>query len=273
MNTQHTFLQRNSIRALIAAGLVWGCVTFLPSGFFAPAQAVLAPVVAPFQGFFSWVAFETSNFFQFFSSVSGLKQENERLARENQVLVHEATLLSEVREENRRLREAFQLPKTEAGQSLSAEVISRDTSGTSFSLTLNRGSLDGVRSGLPVIVGTGQLVGRVAAVHLTSCTVFLLSHPESTIAARIAGTSIQGVIRGDHGLGLIFDMALSGEKLEPGARLVTSGLDDELPKELSIGEIGAVRPSADRLFQQAVVVTPAAESDIRFVTIVIVPAS
>lgn len=271
MNLERSFFHKNSVRALIAGVLVWAVVAFLPPSFFNPFRAVLAPLVAPFQGFISWVAFETGDVLRIFSSISELKQENDRLTRENQRLAQETALLPEAKEENRLLREALELPKTVDRETLSAEVISRDANGISFSFTLNRGSLDGVRPGLPVVVGGGQLIGRIKTVHLTSSEVYLLSHPESTVAARVAGTSIQGVIRGDHGLGLIFDMALSGEKLDPGAQLVTSGLGDDLPKDLLIGEIGQVRPSADRLFQQAVVVTAAAQDDIRFASILIEP--
>lgn len=271
MHAERPFFARNVVRAAIAAGLVWSVVVFVPAGFFAPLRSVVAPIVAPFQGFVSWLAFETGDFARFFSSISDLKQENDRLTRENQRLVRDAALLSEKEEENRILRETLGLPKPENVTRLSSEVISRDTRETSFSLTLNRGSTDGVRTGLPVIVGDGQLVGRIATVNLTSSTVQLLSHPESTVAARIAGTSVQGVIRGDHGLGLVFDMALSGERLEPGSRLITSGLGDGLPKDLYIGEVGQVRPSADRLFQQSTVLTGSVESDIRFASIIITP--
>lgn len=272
MHAERPFFERNIVRAAVAGGLVWIVVTFAPPGFFAPFRSLIAPVAAPFQGFVSWLAFETGDAAQFFSSISDLKQENDRLVRENQRLIRDAALLLEKEEENRILRETLGLPKPENVTRLAAEVISRDTRETSFSLTLNRGSADSVRSGLPVVVGDGQLVGRIATTNLTSSTVRLLSHPESTVAARIAGTSVQGVIRGDHGLGLVFDMALSGERLEPGARLVTSGLGDDLPKDLYIGEIGQVRPSADRLFQQATVLTASVESDIRFASVIITPA-
>ncbi len=271
MNPERSFFQKNIVRALVTGILVWGVITFVPNAFFSPLRSILAPIAAPFQGFFSWVAFETSDTLQFFTSIGDLKRENNQLARENQRLIQDTALLAEAREENRLLRETLALPKTLSPTALSAEVISRETEGAALSLTLNRGSTDDVRIGMPVVVFGGQLVGRVVAVQLTTSVVHLLSHPESTVAARIAGTSVQGVIRGDHGLGLIFDMALSGEKLEPGARLVTSGLGDDLPKELLIGTIGDVRPSADRLFQQAVIVTPVSQQDIRFVSIIIAP--
>ena len=173
----------------------------------------------------------------------------------------------ELEEENRLLREQLQLPLEKSFEALSAEVISRDMNGISMSLTLNRGSSDDIAVGMPVVVGAGNIIGRISAVHLTSSEVRLLSHAESTVAARIAGSSVQGVIRGDHGLGLVFDLALSEEALEPGVPLVTSGLGDSLPKGLSIGKIREVRQSSDRLFQQATITVPMAFSDVRYASI------
>jgi rod shape-determining protein MreC len=266
-----TFFQKKSIRALVLGVLVWMIVVLLPEAFFAPFRAVLAPVAAPLQGFISWAAFETGDVFHFFSSISDLKQENERLERERSSLLREVAGLQESREENRLLREALRLPALISPAALSAEVISRDMSAATAGFTVNRGTTDGVELGFPVVVGE-NLVGRISATYLTSAEVRLLSHPESTVAARVAGSSVQGVIRGDHSLGLVFDMALSGVKLETGAILVTSGIGDGLPKELMIGRIHEVRPSLDRLFQQATLTIPTAFEDIRFVSILLAPA-
>lgn len=258
------------MRALALGVLVWAVVVLLPETFFAPLRAVLAPVAAPFQGFFSWAAFETGDALHLFSSISDLKRDNEQLERERSSLLHEVAGLKEAREENRLLREALKLPAVNLPDMLSAEVISRDMNGGSVGFAVNRGTTDGVHSGQPVVV-SGNLVGRVAEAYLTSAQVRLLSHPESTVAARVAGASVQGIVRGDHSLGLVFDMALSGVKLEPGAALVTSGLGDSLPKELLIGHIDEVRPSLDRLFQQATITIPIAFDDIRFVFILLTP--
>ncbi|MFA9262786.1 MAG: rod shape-determining protein MreC [Undibacterium sp.] len=267
MRRESSFFQKNSVRAIIAAALLWGLMIVLPDGVARVFKNILAPIAAPVQGMSAWVAFEVRDFSSLLSSISDLKNENERLESERLTLFQDGARLRELEEENRLLREALQLPVETALDALSAEVISRDMNGVSMSLTLNRGTTDGVETGMPVVVGKGNLVGRVSAVHLTSAEVRLLSHAESTGAARIAGTSVQGVIRGDHGLGLVFDMALSGETLQPGASLVTSGLGDNLPKGLLIGEIREVRPSADRLFQQASVTVPVAFSDIRYASI------
>ena len=267
MKRESSFFQKNSVRAVIAALALWGFMLVLPAGVARVLKSVLAPIAAPIQGMTAWVAFEVHDFSSLLSSISDLKSENERLESERLEIFHDAARLRELEEENRLLREALKLPAETAFDTLSAEVISRDMNGVSMALTLNRGSTDGVEVGMPVVVGRGNLIGKVSAVYVTSAEVRLLSHAESTVAARIAGTSVQGVVRGDHGLGLVFDMALSGEVLEPGASLVTSGLGDNLPKGLLIGEIREVRPSADRLFQQASISVPAPFGDVRYVSI------
>lgn len=267
MKREASFFQKNSVRAIIAAVMLWGLVLILPDGVARVLKNILAPIAAPIQGMTAWVAFEIRDFSSLLSSISDLKSENERLESERLASFQDVARLRELEEENRLLREALKLPIETSLDTLSAEVISRDMNGVSMTLTLNRGSTDGIEVGMPVVVGQGSLIGRVSAVHITSAEVRLLSHAESTVAARIAGTSVQGVIRGDHGLGLVFDMALSGEVLEPGASLVTSGLGDNLPKGLLIGVIREVRPSADRLFQQASISAPVAFGDVRYVSI------
>lgn len=268
MRRDGSFFSKNSVRAVLVALCIWLIAFLLPEGVTKALKHVIAPIAAPVEGVMAWVAFEVRDVSAFLSSIGDLKRENERLEMERLSLSLNEGRLRELEEENRLLREALRLPLDTTLEAIPAEVIGRDLNGVSMSLMLNRGSIDDVEVGMAVVVGTGNLIGRIAAVYLTSAEVRLLSHAESTVAARIAGSSIQGVIRGDHGLGLVFDMALSDEALEPGAPLITSGLGDALPKGLAIGEIREVRPSADRLFQQATVTVPMAFSDVRYASII-----
>jgi len=271
MRQETSFFRKKSVRAALMALTVYGLVFLLPDRVGTVFRGILAPIATPFQGIASWSAFEVRTASSFFASIGNLKRENERLERERLGLFQQEARLRELEHENELLREALKLPNRVGSEKLSAEVISRNVNGIAMDITVNRGTTDRVRVGLPVVVGDGVIIGRVSAVHLTSSEIRLLSHAESTIAARIAGTAIQGVVRGNHGLGLVFDMALSDEVLQPGAPVVTSGLGDALPKELSIGEIREVRPSFDRLFQQAVVAVPVVMGDIRFVSILLTP--
>ena len=86
------------------------------------------------------------------------------------------------------------------------------------------------------------------------------------MAEEIAG---QMIVRGDHGVGLLLDLARPTDALAPGTMIITSGLSDGLPAGLLIGTIQTARPSADQLFQQASLVPPVRADSLRFVSVMI----
>lgn len=267
MNTRTLFFQRRSVKALLLFLVLLAAVSFLPPAFLRPLQGMVAFVSEPFQGFFSWVAYEFRGTAHFITSVGELKRDNETLRRDKVQLEREVASLKEKGFENEALRRELKLPALPSVKSISGEVIGRDTNGLSLSLRINRGRLDGVESGMPVIVEGSVLIGRITHVHPSSAEVQLLSHPESTISGSIAGTSVQGVVRGDHGLGVMFDMASSDANLQNGDAVLSSGIGDGLPKGFLIGHLQDARLTVDRLFQQATLVAPVNATEVRFVNV------
>ncbi|TXH01069.1 MAG: hypothetical protein E6P95_02590, partial [Candidatus Moraniibacteriota bacterium] len=77
----------------------------------------------------------------------------------------------------------------------------------------------------------------------------------------------QMIVRGDHGVGLLLDLARPTDTLTPGTVIMTSGLNDSLPAGLFIGTVQSVRPSADQLFQQATLVPPVRADTLHFVSV------
>jgi rod shape-determining protein MreC len=269
MDYRASVLRRRSVRALIALAIVIFVMNIVPAPVFRPVQYALAFVAEPFQNFVSWMAFEFRDAFTLIASVSDLKGENESMHRRILGLEAELAELKETRAENVALRQELGLPVVPGRKPVAAEVIARDTHGVFARLRINRGDLDGIHTGLPVVTAGNVFIGRVAEVFPSSAEIELLSSPESTAPAVVAGTSVQGVVRGDHGLGLIFDMALSDEALREGDPVLTSALGDTIPRGLLIGHIRGVRPSLDRLFQQANIVAPVTYGRLRFVTVLV----
>lgn len=80
-------------------------------------------------------------------------------------------------------------------------------------VVINRGRLDGIRAGLPVLAGDA-LVGTVAAVSPSTSEVRLVTDPTFTVRATIRrpdGEELEGLVRGD-GSGLLgFEPALLDE--------------------------------------------------------------
>ncbi|MEP7162884.1 MAG: rod shape-determining protein MreC [Candidatus Moraniibacteriota bacterium] len=263
------FLKRRSVLAL---GLFIGAVFLVwwqPLGLSRPFQGFLSTLTLPFQNFLSWGSFEFSDTRDFFGSIGQLKQENASLKKENLRLTGEVARLRSFETENTTLREITHLDGDGKNTMVNAEVVGRDVSGFSTTLTINRGSSQGIAVGMPVI-GVGRvLVGRTISVFPFTSVVELLSHPESITSAALVSTDSKGVVRGDHGLGMIFDLALQSESLKPGEAVVTSGLGDGFPHGLLIGTIESIHPSSDRLFQQAIVISPIRFDALRFVSVII----
>ncbi|TVR45248.1 MAG: rod shape-determining protein MreC [Planctomycetota bacterium] len=165
-----------------------------------------------------------------------------------------------------RLRE-YQSMDSEIGtrifpeQLLRARVVARSAEHGRHFLEIDRGALQGVHVGDPVVVGW-TLVGVVRGERANRSLVQLLSDTESRIAvslfdpASLKGNDeaapllpvAQGVIAGTgdrHGLRVVHVEARSGIQIRTGLQVLTSGLDERIPFGLIIGEVVEARPRAD----------------------------
>lgn len=232
-------------------------------------RTVLSVVAFPLQNVASFASYHLAEFGSFVSSIGTLKRENERLLRENMELRAQSALLSERERENESLRAEIGLSPRERFRLVAAEVIGREGGNSSGSLTVNVGEREGIRPGMAVVVGRGVLIGRVRDVGPVSSGILTLFHPESTVNAVESATEAQGIVRGEYGLGLLFDMVLQSDAVGEGDEVVTSGLGGDLPSGLLIGTVTKTESSADRLFQRATLASPARLDRARAVFIVI----
>lgn len=233
-----------------------------------PLRVVLSTIARPIQGMFSSVAFEFRDGASFLSSIGTLKQENDHLMKENIRLAAENTKWQSIAQENEILRKELELLPRDRFQMKAAEVIGRDAAGLGNWLTINQGSFQGIERGMAVVVSGGVLVGRVIEVFPESARVMLVSNPESLVSGVTIEGSAQGIVKGEYGLGIVFDMVLQDATLQSGDRLVTSGLGGEFPKDLVIGTLQDAHPSADHLYQRASVVSPVKFDTLRYLFVV-----
>lgn len=268
MAVHRKFTQTKFFRALLVFGVIWMALVFGPAWFIAPVRTTLMTVTAPFQKIFSVTAFELADIARFFASIGELKNENERLEKERLQLLVEVAKLSDVSKENDELRRELGLVPRDRYTLKSAEIIGRDVTGLGNWLSINVGSLDGIQKGMPVIVDAGVLIGRVAEVFPTNARVMLLSNPESIINGIALDTNARGIVKGEYGLGLLFDMVLQSDTLTSGDTVVTSGLGGDMPKGLLIGTLQETRLSQDHLFQQASLLSPVRFDRLRYVFVV-----
>jgi len=250
--------------------IFFGWLVFLnPVGIINPIRNIFLDVLAPFKKIAYTLAAATEGVGEFIGSVGQLKVENMKLLNENQRLIGEKAMLADMKNENDDLRNQLNLLPRNQFNLLAATIISQDPNGMGNWLEIDKGSEDKISEGMPVIVAKGILVGRISDVTQRNSKVILLTNPKSVVSIATVETGAKGIVRGEYGLGLIFDMILQTDTVASGNEVITSGIGSQMPRGLYVGTVQNVHPSDDHLFQQAVIVSPIQISKLQFVFVVI----
>ena len=170
------------------------------------------------------------------------------------------------------LRQLLEL-RTRAGlETTAAEVIAGAASPEFRTMTIDKGSTDGLAPDMAVVSPAG-VVGRVILTSYRASKVQLLIDRNAAAGALIERTRVQGVVVG-HGDGTLqMEYVRGTADVKPGDLVVTSGIDGIYPKGFVIGTVAGiddrgagsfpmiiVRPAADftRIEEVLVVLTPPA---------------
>ena len=224
--------------------------------------------VHPFQKTFYILSRKTKETFDFLASISELKKENEQLLKENDSLSSASAMLEQEKKENENLREQMGLIPRSKFDLEASFIIGQDPQKLGSWVSIDKGSFSGIRSGMPVIVSDGILVGRVEEVFANTSRVNLLTSPSSSVSVIDLESGAKGVIKGEFGLGVIMDMVSQTDILNIGDSIVTSGLSGDMPKGLLVGKVQSFAPTDDKLFQQAVIFPRVKYSDIDVVAVI-----
>ncbi len=184
------------------------------------------------------------------------RQRNIKLEAENQQLRSQLQQVKEITLQNKRLRELLNFVDELDRSALPAQVIGEDASNWARTIVIDKGTQNGLSSGLPVVAAQG-VVGRIIKIAPNSARVLLITDASSAIAALIQRTRTRGVVRG-RGDDLSIEYALRTADIQTGDLLVTSGMGGVFPKGLPLGTIEAVKKDQFGLFQQ-VKATPAVD--------------
>lgn len=233
-----------------------------------PARGFVLGVSSPFLKTFRIFSGGVSGFFDFLGSIGDLKSENEKLLRENQGLVAENNRLKDAEKENQDLRKQLALAPRSDFNLEAGFVIAQDPQGLGNYFLIDKGENAGIKTGMPVIVSNGILVGRVTESYSRAAKITLITDPSSAINAEAQDSGARGIVKGEYGLGLKMDMISQAEVLSEGDTVISSGLGGNIPRGLTIGKIGQVGQSPDKLFQEASVVPVVDVSKLRIVFVV-----
>lgn len=201
---------------------------------------------------------KVKNFFSVFFAIRKLVSENNALNQQLDELAFENARLKLAQQENLTLRRALKFNESFPLDLLPVEVQTSDPTGFSQTLTIDKGESHGVREGAAVVSAPGILVGRISRIYPGSAVVTLITDPSMLVNAETADSGARGLIKGEHGTALAFDLITQNELIKPEDRVITSGISGDYPRGLLIGQITTIRTSPSELFQKAFVI-PAAD--------------
>lgn len=191
-----------------------------------------------------------------------------RLEEQVGTLTQENARLLELERENTELRKELNFIAREKYPVTVAKVIGRISEGGSTLLVLNRGMQGGVEIGLPVITD-GILIGKIVNVHKSMSVVAPLTISGVKTAVTFAGSSkTAGILEGELNVNLVMRLIPRDIIVNPGAPIITSGLEEKIPRGLTIGAVARASSSVQDLFQTAYIQTPVHFEEIITVSIV-----
>ena len=168
-----------------------------------------------------------------------LKVENEALKRDlaiAQVAVQEQRALAD---RTRGLERLLDLREHLKLKTVAAEIIGAAATPDFRTLTIDKGTRDGVRADMSVIAPAG-VVGRLVVPSLRSAKIQLLIDRNAAAGAIVERTRAQGIVVGGGDDRLRMEYVSEAFDVIVGDVVVTSGIDGIYPKGFVIGRIEAV---------------------------------
>ncbi|MFY9607990.1 MAG: rod shape-determining protein MreC [Blastocatellia bacterium] len=187
------------------------------------------------------------------------REENIELRERVQQLSDEINTLRERGAEYELLRRQFALPARASYPELAANVISRDASLWFRRLTIDRGTLDGVKRDMPVSAA-GGVVGRVISVGQKWAMVQVITDKQAGVGAMLQTSRAMGEVRGLDNARCEMKNISSSENVQEGESIVTTGLDRIYPKGLLVGIVERVEDDPNAPWHR-LIIKPAAPVD------------
>jgi rod shape-determining protein MreC len=187
------------------------------------------------------------------------REENLELREKVDQLTAERNNALERAAELDRLRTQLALPPRPQYRELAANVISRNATLWFRRLTIDRGTLDGVKRDMPVATA-GGIVGRVISVGPNFAMVQVITDKHAGVGAMLQSSRAMGEIRGLDNDRCELKNISTSEKVEVGESVVTTGLDRIYPKGLLVGTVESIEADPNAPWHK-IVVKPAAPVD------------
>ena len=224
-------------------------LTIVPSvfsimGYRSLAKNIVGTVTMPVR----WVATTIGNAVQgwgkYFGNMKALNKENEALIEENKELKEQLQNAELLERENARLRDYLDMKNKYPSFAMEEGMIISHSSGNYITnFTLNRGTLHGIETNMPVVTKDG-IVGYVVEVGLNWCMVSTLIETATSVGAYIPRSEVVGIVSGDYSMrqeGTCKIGYIDAEAdVQVGDTVYSSGTGSVYPADLKIGTVTSI---------------------------------
>lgn len=202
-------------------------------------------------------------------ALQGIREENERLRREIGQLQIELQQERSVARQSQGLQQLLELRTRTELSTTAAAVIAGGASADFRTVTIDKGTGDGLRPDMAVIAPAG-VVGRIIMPSARASKVQLLIDRNAAAGALIERSRAQGVVMGTGADRLRMEYVAGTADVKVGDQVVTSGIDGIYPKGFVIGQIESIERGGGSF--SAVIIRPAVDfASIEDVLVVLTP--
>ena len=204
----------------------------------------LSVVTYPLQMAASPPADVVRNASRYFGTLVDVQLENAELRRHQLGAGERLLRFEQLEQENLHLRELLQMSQRVQTKSIAADILYNAPDPFARKVILDRGTQQGVEAGLAVLDANG-VIGQVTRVHPVQSEVTLLTDRNQSIPVSVVRNGVRGVLYGV-GRGMLeMRHVLAEVDIQPGDRLVTSGLDGIFVPGLPVATVTRVDRDQD----------------------------
>lgn len=253
------FFKSSSFKVLLITVVVLlGLIAFTATAGGSFLASLLGFVSSPMQGVATTVTENVTEFLDLDGlSKDELKNMVASLQDKNAQLQQQLADYESARQENEQLKAQLEITSQRPeNKLLAASVIGRDPNDVFSGFSIDKGTLEGISVGDPVITSRG-LVGVVTQAYATTSKVSCLLSEDVKVAAVSIDRQESGVITSDimtASSGLLRLNYLDGDtQVEEGDIITTSGAGGDYPAGILIGEVKSVEKMETGISKYAVV--------------------
>jgi len=213
-----------------------------------PIEQVLVELTAPLQEFTKKSIDAVKGFWMTYFALIDLREDNEALKREIDLLRMENARYQETVAASKRHQDLLRFKETLPWPVTEAQVIGRDPSGWFESVIVDKGKDSGLKVNMPVVDAMG-VVGRLVSVSVNYGKVLLLIDQNSAVDCLVQRSREKGIVKGLSSGLCKLDYVVRAGDVVVGDVVVTSGMDRVFPKGLPVGEVVEVEDTSWEFFK------------------------